>query len=245
MDGPFSFLSCTEVQDGGALFRYCVFFAKGEVGKGQQVKLGKLVVKPLSNWENAIQSFNEHAGHEFHLAATTRAQNFISVFENKKRDNLESLDSGRKAQALQNRAKLNPIVKTVIFCGRQGIPLRVHSDTGTLALPDGDPGNFRALLFLRIDTGDVALKEHGEPCMRNATYISPKIKNEIVATCGDIIVEVMTNRITQSGFFSVLADKTIESRRTRLVKLNEMRWAERHDGIYFFKEMFVPIYDIL
>jgi hypothetical protein len=24
-----------------------------------------------------------------------------------------------------------------------------------------------------------------------------------------------------------------------------MRWAERHDGIYFFKEMFVPIYDIL
>jgi hypothetical protein len=176
----FPFLSYTEVQGGGALCRYCVFFAQGEVGKGQHVKLGKLVAKPFSSWKNAIESFNEHAGHEFHLAATTRAQNFISVFENKKKDIFESLDSGRKAQALQNRAKLNPIVKTVIFCGRQGIPLRGHSDTGTLALPDGDPavndGNFRALLRFRIDAGDVALKEHLQSFVRNAAYISPKIQ---------------------------------------------------------------------
>jgi len=98
MDG-FPFLSYTEVQGGGALCRYCVFFAQGEVGKGQHVQLEKLVAKPSSNWQNAIESFNEHAGHEFHLAATTRAQNFISVFENKE-DIFESLDSGRNAQAL-------------------------------------------------------------------------------------------------------------------------------------------------
>ena len=85
------------------------------------------------------------------------------VFENKKKDILKSLDSGRKAQALQNRAKLNPIVKTAVF-GRQGVTLRFHSDTGTLALPDGDPavtdGNFRAILRFRIDAGDIALNEH-------------------------------------------------------------------------------------
>jgi hypothetical protein len=142
----FPFLSYMEVQGGRALCRYCVFFAQGEVGKGQHVKLGKLVAKLFSSWKNAIGSFNEHAGHEFHLAATSRAQNFISVFENKKKDIFESLDSGRKAQTLQNRAKLNPIVKTVIFCGHQGITLRGHTDTGTLPLPDGDPavndGNF-------------------------------------------------------------------------------------------------------
>jgi len=89
-----------------------------------------------------------------------------------------------------------------------------HSDTGILALPDGDPavknGNFRALLRFRIDAGDVALKEHLESCMRNATYISQKIQNEIIATCGDIIVEDITNRVTQRGFFSVLADETTD-----------------------------------
>jgi hypothetical protein len=93
----FPFLSYTEVQGGGALCRSCVFFAQGEVSKGQHVKLGKLVAKPFSNWKNAIKSFNEQAGHEFHLAATTRAQNFISVFESKKKDIFESLDSGRKS----------------------------------------------------------------------------------------------------------------------------------------------------
>jgi hypothetical protein len=46
--------------------------------------------------------------------------------------------------------------------------------------------------------------------MRNATYISPKIQNEIVATSGDIIVEVIANRITHSGFFSVLAHETTD-----------------------------------
>jgi len=102
-------------------------------------------------------------------------------------------------------------VKTVIFCGREGIPLRGHSQTGTLALPDGDPavndGNFRALLGFRIYAGDVALKEHQLSCMRNATYISPKIQNQIVATCGDIIVEDIIHRINLSGFFSVLSDE--------------------------------------
>jgi len=146
------------------------------------------------------------------LAGTTRAQNFISVFENKKNDIFESPYSGRKAQALQNPANLNPIVKIFIFCGRQGIPLRGHSVTGILALLDDDPavkdGNFRTLLCSRVDAGDVVLKEHLQSWMRNVTYISPKIQNEIVATCGDIIVEDITNRITQIGFFSVPADET-------------------------------------
>jgi hypothetical protein len=86
------------------------------VGKGQHVKLGRMVAKPFSTWKNDIELFNQLAGHEFHLAATTRALNFLSVFENKKKNIFESLDSSRKAQALQNRAKRNPIVKTVMFC---------------------------------------------------------------------------------------------------------------------------------
>jgi len=43
--------------------------------------------------------------------------------------------------------------------------------------------------------------------MRNATYISPKIQNEIVATCSNIIVEDIKNRIIQSGFLTVLGDE--------------------------------------
>ena len=45
--------------------------------------------------------------------------------------------------------------------------------------------------------------------MRNATYFSPNIHNDIVATCGEIFVEVITNHIIHSGFFSVLADERL------------------------------------
>ena len=96
MDEPFSFLSYTEVKGGGAICRYCVIFVQGEVCKGQHVKLGKLVAKSYSNRKNDVELFNEHATHEFHMAATTRAQNFVSVFENKKKDIFESLYSGRR-----------------------------------------------------------------------------------------------------------------------------------------------------
>jgi hypothetical protein len=71
-------------------------------------------------------------------------------------------------------------------------------------------GNFAPFYVSEFDAGDVALKEDLESCMRNATYVSQKIQNKIVATCGDIIVEDITNRITQSGVFSVLADETID-----------------------------------
>jgi hypothetical protein len=70
--------------------------------------------------------------------------------------------------------------------------------------PTVNDGNL--LLRFRNNAGDTALKEHLESWMRNATYISPKIQNEIVATCGDIIVEDIANRITHSSFFSVLAE---------------------------------------
>ena len=79
----FTFLSYTEVQRGGVLCRYCLFFTQVEVDKEQHVKLRKLIAKPFSNEKNAIESFSERAGHECLLAATTRVQNSISVLENK------------------------------------------------------------------------------------------------------------------------------------------------------------------
>jgi len=63
------------------------------------------------------------------------------------------LDSGRSQQIEENRQRLRPIVSTVIFCGRQNIPLRGHRDDGTLSTVNENEagsvvneGNFRALL---------------------------------------------------------------------------------------------------
>ena len=77
------------------------------------------------------------------------------------------------------------IVKTVIFCGQNNIPLRGKRDDN----PDDSnlQGNFQALLEFRIDSGDVKLEERLENAPRNATYRSKTIQNEIIETVGNYI----------------------------------------------------------
>ena len=80
---------------------------------------------------------------------------------------------------------MKSIVKTVIFCGQNNIPLRGKRDDN----PDDSnlQGNFQALLGFRIDSGAVKRKEHLENAPRNATYRSKTIQNEIIETVGNYL----------------------------------------------------------
>lgn len=103
-----------------------------------------------------------------------------------------------------------PIVETILFCGRQGLSLRSHKDSGSLdlnAIPDV-AGNFRALLHIRVDCGHIALKNHLVTFPGKASYIRPTIQNEIVQISADIIRERLAFNVNASGCFSVLADET-------------------------------------
>ena len=80
---------------------------------------------------------------------------------------------------------MKSIVKTVIFCGQNNIPLRGKRDDN----PDDSnlQGNFQALLEFAIDSGYVKLEERLENAPRNATYRSKTIHNEIIETVGNYI----------------------------------------------------------
>jgi len=82
-------------------------------------------------------------------------QNFKLVYKNKKNDVITVIDKGRKQQQLENRQKLIPIIRAILFCGRQGIAMRGHRDDGNLLIdmPKENDGNFRAYYF------DLLLKE--------------------------------------------------------------------------------------
>ena len=55
------------------------------------------------------------------------------------------------AHIAKNRKKLYPIVKTNILCGRRNFALRGHRE----GEDSKNPGNFKALLDFRVDSGDV------------------------------------------------------------------------------------------
>ena len=72
-----------------------------------------------------------------------------------------------------------------------------------MTLPN--PGNFRALLNFRVESGDQVLKDHLEKAPRNATYISNTLQNE---TVGIWIQKTIVNGIHEGiRVFSVIADE--------------------------------------
>ena len=68
------------------------------------------------------------------------------------------LDNAFNATVASNRAKLEPILSSIIFCGTRDIALRGK---------DSKSGKLNDLLDFRIEAGDAILKEHMEKASGN------------------------------------------------------------------------------
>lgn len=104
-----------------------------------------------------------------------------------------------------------PIVKTLIFLGKQNIPLRGHRDDGPISnenYPNMNDGNFRRLPRFRVDSGDEVLENHLKTSTSRATYISKTIQDKIIDCYGMEIVNKILKRVHESGFYAVIFDET-------------------------------------
>ena len=92
------------------------------------------------------------------------------------------LDRQFKFEVSENRKIRRSIIDTIIFLGRQGLPLRGHRDDSQYH-PDvgeystGNVGNFIELLNYRVRGGYKDLKKHLESYSNNACYISKTTQN--------------------------------------------------------------------
>ena len=79
---------------------------------------------------------------------------FLKTYRNPQLDILNQVSSQRLQQVSENRERLRPIIESIIFLGRQNIPLRGHRDDGALLKESENPfvneGNFRELLRLSV-----------------------------------------------------------------------------------------------
>ncbi|XP_050057528.1 52 kDa repressor of the inhibitor of the protein kinase-like isoform X2 [Aphis gossypii] len=108
---------------------------------------------------------------------------------------------------------LIPIIECVMLCGRQGLPLRGHRDSGPICFeselqPYVNEGNFRAILKYKAKDLD-SFKEFLESNSRYK-YTSSNIQNQIISSCGDLILEKIVKEINTSECFSILADETTD-----------------------------------
>ncbi|XP_045463823.1 zinc finger MYM-type protein 1-like [Harmonia axyridis] len=148
-------------------------------------------------------------------------------------------------QIIENRNPVLPIIETVIFCGRQGIPLRGHRDHGKLNLeicPVENEGNFRARLRFRANSGDEALKKHLEKGSKNALYLSPKTQNEIILALNDIMLKKLIEMVNSAKSSTVLADGTTDISTQEQASIG-VRYLYNNDIKEDFLQ-FVPVSDL-
>ena len=79
----------------------------------------------------------------------------------------QQLNTILQQQIAKNHTIMVTLFKTVLFCGRNNIVFRGSHDED----PSNESlkGNFQALLYFRVESGDIVLQEHFETASRNAT----------------------------------------------------------------------------
>ncbi|KAH8033540.1 hypothetical protein HPB51_013617 [Rhipicephalus microplus] len=235
----------------GALRKYCVVFASECAGKGEHQRLGCFVTKEFTNYKKAMDAFKSHASSSYHAMSTALSENILAVRSRSQHDILTQLDHGLKKQVEENRKNLLPIIETILFCGRQEVPLRGTDDSGPInmseVLPFKNDGNFRALLRMRAKCGDAALRAHMETSPANVLYTSPKIQNELITLCGKIIQRKTVENVNSGSCFSVLADEATDIFRTTHISLCVRYVGHDTSGVPILEEDFVdfvPLYDL-
>lgn len=199
--------------ENAAYCKYCVFFAMKCVGSSSSQTVGFLVQEGYNNWKHSLEYFNKHNCLQYHINSMLHFNNLRKISEGKLKPIDKTLDENKNKEVLENRAKLKPIIKTIILCGRQGWALRGHKDYGLIELDkisSGNEGNFRTLLKYRVEAGDKNLEMHLRNAKKNALYTSPIIQNEILSICGSLIQSTLIKQIKASKYFSVLVDESTD-----------------------------------
>ena len=115
----FSWLAYSAAAD-GAFCLPCVLFAHQTSSK-KGIQLDRLFHSPINTWTSATRKFKEHeTNSETHKSALLIASEFKRSMEHASVPVHHQID---QAAARMAEAKLASILKTVILCGKQNLPL--------------------------------------------------------------------------------------------------------------------------
>ena len=203
----------------------------------KESRLQKLFTEPLTRWNGASKKFSDHQNKsQTHRDSTSAMHTFMEQMKGTQQPISNIISNNRRDRIQANRTKLIPIIKTVILCGRQNIPLRDHRDDQQyLKDVNNNSGNFQSLLDFRIDSGDTVLENHFKTAPKNATYRSKTIQNEIINCCGKYILNSITEEICKVGFFSIIADEVSDCSQTEQLSIS-LRFV---DSVSQIREEFV------
>ncbi|KAI6657242.1 hypothetical protein LOD99_11146 [Oopsacas minuta] len=150
-------------------------------------------------WKNATERFRNHNGTIVHHSAMTA----WTLAKTQKNSIASQLSLSHKAQVEKNRAHLRTISETILFLGKQNIPLRGHDEAESSI----NRGNFLEILALRAKDNKDLL---GSLFSHRIKYTSPQIQNELISIIGRLIQEQIVKEVHDSQYFAVMVDETMD-----------------------------------
>ena len=176
--------------------------------KGKLDRTKNLISQPVFASNDTLKSLRNHdTPNGVHSVCFQKFCALISQSKNETQPIDILLDTVRKRNISQNRRTLVPIVDTIKFCGRLGLPLRGHRDSSSYHpevcqySTENNVGVFVELLNLRVRSGDEVLENHLKTCPKNATYISKTTQNELIKCCAKVITDKIISEIKVNRFF--------------------------------------------
>ena len=194
---------------------FCIScFMFGHKFSKKAYKIKKLFHEPFKYWPDATAAFLRHESSKCGMHADTMTI-LCALQSNISGQTLPInilVDVNLRKQIADNRKKLEPIIDTIVLCGRLGLAYRGHRDDKQYHAEVGEyskggVGNFVELLNYRIRGGDVVLQEHLTKCNKNSSYISKTSQNHLIKCCGQIITDEIIFEVKKNKFFSIIADE--------------------------------------
>lgn len=177
-------------------------------------KSKKLITEGYRNWKDAVTDLKLHSTNEYHLASMARLRAFTQTYKTPAKRIDASLTNAAEVMVKKNRQILISIVKSLEFCGRQGIALRGHRDDDTEKGSSFNKGNFKALLKFRVDSGDELMAKHMNECAKHSTYVSKTSQNELLWCVKKIIQDKIIAEIKEQKFgayYGIQCDEVSDS----------------------------------
>jgi len=116
-----------------------------------------VVTEPLTKFAKLLGKngyLESHSGNIYYKNAVQDDKSFLHVFKNPQNEIINTLNTAHYEQIIENRSRLTSIIDTLIFIGKQNIPIRGHRDDGSIfddsQKPTENNENFREILNFRI-----------------------------------------------------------------------------------------------
>lgn len=159
------------------------------------------IIKGVCKWKKAISIFHNHQKSKSHLNNSVK---LALLKQAEQTGNIaEKLSSQYSKDVEENRLYLHAVCESLIFCGRQAIPLRGHDETDS----SRNKGNFLELMKLRCKD-NVLVKRFFFDRQKNFQYTTGKFQNELLCIIGDQVKNNIADKVRESRIFALIADET-------------------------------------